>query len=101
MKRRGLSTAPAASSRFPNKINLPRIAAVGRHDAMLFRSSGTMDSDRLVINITQMFQRDSDLVSSEYPRTVERSGVRVCPGQFRSGLSYQLGRHLPFPKLRL
>lgn len=41
MKRRGLSIAPAASSRWPKEINRLRVAAVGRHDAMLFRNSGT------------------------------------------------------------
>lgn len=41
MKRRGLSMAPAASSRWLKEINRPRITAVGRHDAMLFRSSDT------------------------------------------------------------
>ena len=101
MKRRGLSMAPAASSRWPNKTNLPRIAVVGRHDAMLFRSSATMGSDKSVVNIVKVFQRGSDLVSSEYPRTVERSGVRVCPGQSRSAPSYRSRRRLPFAKLRL
>jgi len=41
MKRRGLSMTPAASSRWPKEINRSRVPVVGRHDAMLFRSSGT------------------------------------------------------------
>jgi hypothetical protein len=45
MKRRGLSMIPAASSRWPNEINRLRVTIVGRHDAMLFRSSGTTDSE--------------------------------------------------------
>ena len=101
MKRRGLSMVPTASSRWPNEINLPRIAVVGRHDAMLFCSSETIGSDRSAINIMDVFQRGSDLVSSEYPRTVERSEIRVCPSQSRSAPSYRSGRRLPFAKLRL
>jgi len=101
MKRRGLSMAPAASSRWPNEIRLPRIAAVGRHDAMLFRSSGTMGSDTSVTDKMKVLQRGSDLLSPGYPRTVGRSGVRVCPGQSRNAPSYRSGRRPPFAKPRL
>lgn len=53
MKRRGLSIAPAASSRWLKEINRPRITAEGRHDAMLFLSSGTMNSGLSVISVRQ------------------------------------------------
>ena len=53
MKRRGLSTAPAASSRLPKETSRSRITGVGRHDAILCFSSGTIYSDRLVVNMMQ------------------------------------------------
>ena len=101
MKRRGLSMAPAASRRWPNEINRPRIAIVGRHDAMLFRSSGTVHSNISTINLLQIHERGNDLVSSGYLRTVGRSRARVCPGQFRSARSYRSRRRLPFVEFRL
>ena len=53
MGSRGLSIAPAASSRWLKEINRPHITAVGRHDAMLFRSSGTTNSGWSVIHVMQ------------------------------------------------
>ena len=101
MKSRGLSMAPAASSLWPNEARLSRIAAVGRHDARLIRSSGAVDSGQSAPNVTRMLQYGNNLVCSEYSRTVERLEVPVCPSRFPSVLSYQSRRHSPFAKLRL
>ena len=101
MKRRGLSMTPPASSRWPKETNRLRVTAVGRHDAILFRSSGTVDSKRSAINVIQIHKRSSDLVCSGCPRIVGRSGARVCPGQSRNVQSYRSRRRLPFVELRL
>ena len=101
MKRRGLSMAPAAPSRWPKATNRPRIAAVGRHDAMLFRSSATANSKWSATNVTQVHECGSDLVDSGFHRTVGRSGARVCSGQFRSARSYRSRRRLPCAEPRL
>lgn len=51
MKRRGLSIAPAASSFWPKETSRARIASVGRHDAILFLTSGAVELNESVIGV--------------------------------------------------